>query len=118
MEIDETKPASIVAPMAPQRLDSRARTFSALQEAREKSATFEVVSITVGQGSQIVALNVGEIVVDADFIENILTKVLEKFKPDTPINMTFRKAHFNSGHDLKVFAEKLGIDLQSGDIEQ
>ena len=32
--------------------------------------------------------------------------------------MTFRKAHFNSGHDLKDFAEKLGLDLNPGDVEQ
>ena len=28
--------------------------------------------------------------------------------------MTFRKAHFQSGHDLKEFAGKLGIELQAG----
>lgn len=32
--------------------------------------------------------------------------------------MTFRKAHFSSGHDLKDFAEKLGIELKTGEIEQ
>jgi hypothetical protein len=32
--------------------------------------------------------------------------------------MTFRKAHFSSGHDLKDFAGKLGIELQTSDIEQ
>ena len=44
--------------------------------------------------------------------------MLEKFAPDTPVTMTFRKAHFASGHDLKDFAEKLGIELQPGDVEQ
>jgi len=29
--------------------------------------------------------------------------------------MAFHKAHFASGHDLRQFAEKLGIDLQTGD---
>jgi hypothetical protein len=32
--------------------------------------------------------------------------------------MTFRKAHFSSGHDLKDFAGKLSIELQASDIEQ
>jgi hypothetical protein len=32
--------------------------------------------------------------------------------------MTFRKAHFQSGYDLKVYAEKLGIVLKPGDVEQ
>jgi len=56
----------------------------------------------------------------AAFLESILKSVLdlEKFTPDTPITRSFRKAHFASGHDLKQFAEKLGIDLQTGDVEQ
>ncbi|MCX6877520.1 MAG: hypothetical protein NTW21_27475 [Verrucomicrobia bacterium] len=41
---------------------------------------------------------------NAAFIEDILKKILEKFPPDTPITMTFHKAHFSSGHDLKDFA--------------
>ena len=65
-----------------------------------------------------IAVNVGEIAVDAAFIEALLVKVLEKFTPDTPVTMTFRKAHFASGHDLKDFAGKLGIELQPGDVEQ
>jgi hypothetical protein len=61
---------------------------------------------------------VGEIRVNAAFIEAILKTVLEKFEPSTPVTMTFRKAHFASGHDLKDFAEKLGIGLHPGDVEQ
>ena len=66
-----------------------------------------------------ISVSVGEIAVDAAFIEDLLVKVLEKF-PDTstPVNMTFRKANFKSGHDLKGFAGKLGIELNSGDVEQ
>ena len=55
---------------------------------------------------------------NAAFIEAILKTTLEKFTPDTPVTMTFRKAHFNSGHDLKDFAEKLGFELNPGDVEQ
>ncbi len=48
----------------------------------------------------------------------LLTKVLEKFTTETPVTLTFRKAHFASGHDLKDFASKLGIELKPGDVEQ
>jgi hypothetical protein len=65
-----------------------------------------------------IALTVGDIEVDAAFLQELLTMVLEKFTPETPITMTFRKAHFSSGHDLKDFAGKLGIELQQGDVEQ
>ena len=74
--------------------------------------------LTVGQGNQMISISVGEIAVDASFLEALLVKVLEKFGTETPVTMTFRKAHFSSGHDLKDFAGKLGIDLQSGDIDQ
>jgi len=117
VQIDDVKPGHLVS-RAGRKLDSRAKTFGGLKQAAEKSATFEGITLTVGQGSQMIAVTVGEIAVDAGFIEALLTKVLEKFVPDTPITMTFRKAHFASGHDLKDFADKLGIDLQTGDVEQ
>ena len=46
------------------------------------------------------------------------TGTWDKFATDTPITMTFRKASFASGHDLKDFASKLGIELATGDVEQ
>ena len=65
-----------------------------------------------------VGVTVGEVRVNAVFIEDILKTVLGKFEPTTPVTMTFRKAHFNSGHDLKDFAEKLGFEIDPGDVEQ
>ena len=117
VQIDDVKPANIVSRTG-RKLDSRAKTFESLKQAAEKSVTFEGVVINVGQGSQIIGVTIGDIQVNAAFIEAILKTVLEKFEPTTPVTMTFRKAHFASGHDLKNFADKLGIELQSGDIEQ
>ena len=65
-----------------------------------------------------IAISIGEIPVGANFIEALLVKVLERFSSDTAVTMTFRKAHFGSGHDLKNFAGKLGIELQPVDVEQ
>jgi uncharacterized protein DUF499/Fn3 domain-containing protein len=119
VQIDETEPARLIASRGPHKLDSRAKTFEGLKQASEKSATFESISLTVGQGNLIIAVNVGEIAVDAAFIESLLVTVLEKFTdPSTPVTMTFRKANFTSGHDLKGFAGKLGIQLRPGDVEQ
>jgi hypothetical protein len=117
LQIDHVKPARLVSRTG-RKLDSRGKTFEGLKQAAEKSATFEGIVLTVGQGSQMIAVHVGEIAVDAAFIEALLTKVLEKFTPDTPVTMTFRKGYFVSGHDLKDFTAKLGIELQSGDVEQ
>jgi hypothetical protein len=117
VQIDEVKPGHLVSRPG-RKLDSRGKTFEGLKQAADKSATFEGIVLIVGQGTQMIAINVGEIKVDAAFIEALLNKVLEKFALDAPVTMTFRKAHFASGHDLKDFASKLGIELQPGDVEQ
>jgi hypothetical protein len=63
-------------------------------------------------------VNVGDIAVDADFIQALLNKVLEKFPPDTPDHHDVPQGPLPSGHDLKDFAEKLGIELTAGDVQQ
>jgi hypothetical protein len=117
LQIDDLKPARLVSHTG-RKLDSRATTFEALKQATDKTAEFENVTLTVGQGNKIAQIAVGEVRVDATFITALLEKVLEKFAPDTPITMTFRRAHFSSGHDLKDFSSKLGLELELGDVEQ
>jgi hypothetical protein len=115
--VDPVKPAKLACTRG-QKLDSRAKTFDGLKEAREKQISFEGVTLNIGQGAKIVNVAIGEISVDADFIEDILKKVLEKFPADAPVTLMFRKGHFQSGHDLSAFAEKLGIQLEAGSVEQ
>ncbi len=117
IQIEDVKPGRLVSRTG-RKLDSRTKTFEGLKQASEKSVNFENLVLTIGQGAHAVQVMIGEIQVNAAFIESILKTVLEKFEPTTPITMTFRKAHFSSGHDLRDFAEKLGIDLQPGDVEQ
>jgi Protein of unknown function (DUF499) len=117
VQIEDVKPGRLVSRTG-RKLDSRGKTFEGLKQADEKSVTFEGVVLTVGQGSQIISVSVGDIPVDGPFIKAFLDKALEKFKQDTPVTMTFRKAHFASGHDLKDFAGKLGIELQQAEVEQ
>lgn len=117
IQIDDVKPAKLNS-RSGRKLDSRSKTFAGLKHAAERSATFEGVNLTVGQGNQMIAVTVGDIETDAEFIEALLLKVLEKFKPDTPVTMTFRKSTFASGHDLKDFAAKLGIELVVGEVDQ
>lgn len=117
IQIDDIKPANLIS-RSGRKLDSRSKTFEGLKQAADKSATFEGISLTIGQGNRMISVNVGEIIVDPGFIEAILVKVLEKFTTDAPVSMTFRKAKFASGHDLNDFANRLGIELQQGDIDQ
>jgi hypothetical protein len=117
VKIDRTRPGKIIRG-AGFKLDSRANTFEGLKLAREKEVEFQGVNISIGQGTQMVSIVIGEIPVTADFIESLLNKALEKFDPKDPITMTFRRASFSSGHDLKEFADKLGIELTVNEVEQ
>jgi hypothetical protein len=117
VQIDDVRPGRLVSRTG-RKLDSRAKTFEGLKQASDRSVAFENVTLTVGQGAQAIQVMIGEIQVNAPFIEAILKTVLEKFTPTTPVTMSFRKAHFASGHDLQQFAAQLGIDLQTGDVEQ
>jgi hypothetical protein len=117
VQVDELKPGRLISRTG-RKFDSRGKTFEGLRQAADKAVKFEGIVLTVGQGTQIISVSVGEIEVEAAFIEDLLKKALEKFSPNTPVTMTFRKAHFVSGHDLTQFAERLGIELQQGDVEQ
>lgn len=115
--IDPVKPGRLVSRTG-RKLDSRIKTFAGLKQAGDKSVTFEGVMLTVGQGNQMISITVGDVSVEADFIEALLNQIIGKFPPETPVTMTFRKADFASGHDLKVFADQLNIELQIGDVVQ
>ena len=117
VHIDETRPARMVS-RSGHKLDSRTSTFEGLKQAGDKAVGFENVVLTVGQGAQVASITIGEVQVDAAFLTRLLENVLEKFPPDTPVTMAFRKAHFASGHDLKHFCETLGLDIAQGSVEQ
>lgn len=100
------------------KLDSRAKTFEGLRLADERQVKFENVMISIGQGTQVITVNIGEIAVEADFLTRLLTQLAEKLPPDAPVTMAFRRAHFVTGHDAQEFANRLGIPLTQENIEQ
>lgn len=116
-QIDVAKPARL-SPKAPLKFDSSARTFAALSAAKDAQATFENVTVTIGQGDQMIALQVGKVEVDAPFIDQVLSKLLERFAPDTAVVMSFRQASFRTGHDLTAFAGQFDFELRPGEVEQ
>jgi hypothetical protein len=115
--IEAAKPARL-SPKTPLNFDSRARTFAGLSAAKDAHATFENVTVTVGQGDEMIRLTVGKVEVDAPFIEEMLTKLLERFAPDTAVVMSFRQAGFRTGHDLTAFAGQFDFELRPGEVEQ
>ena len=117
VHIDETQPARFIS-RSGHKFDSRASTFEGLKQAGDKDVCFENVTLTVGQGPHIASVGIGEVKVDSVFLTQLLEKLLQKFSPDTPVTMVFRKAHFALGYDLKHFCEKLGLGIVQGSVEQ
>ena len=110
--------ARLCARRGAKRLDSRNKAFQAIEKAKKTGITFENLVLTIGQGSKMMQITIGEIPLEADYIETLLSKALEKFEPDTPVAMTFRQASFKTGHDLEVFARDLEINLQPNEVIQ
>jgi hypothetical protein len=117
VQLVEAKPARLVSRTGLD-FDSRATTFELLAQARYAKMQFENVTIDVGQGAQSARIMLGELTVDGDYLGQLIEKVLEKFPPNTPMTMSFRKAHFTSGYDLTQFCERFHIVLRQEDIEQ
>ncbi len=72
----------------------------------------------VGSGTKVASITLGEVRVDAEYLDKVLESVMAKFDAQTPVTMGFRKAFFNSGHDLKQFVEALGIEVGKTEVEQ
>ena len=117
IHIDPAKPARFVSRSGHQ-LDSRQSTFEGLKQAEDKTIEFENVTLNVAQGAKFVTIMIGEVRVDSAFLTQLLKNACDKFPPDIPITMTFKKAHFESGHDLEQFCQKLGLKVTQGSVEQ
>ncbi len=114
--VDPTRPARLVFRTS-WKFDSRAATYAALKLAGELGVRFENVSLDVGSGPRASRLVVGELPVDAPFLTRLLDQLLEQYPPDAPATMSFRKAHFKSGHDLVLFCQTLGIRYGRDNVE-
>lgn len=116
--IDDSKPAMLIAKQAPKSLDDTAKTFDAIKISKENNVSFEDVYISVGRTSQVATLNLAGITMSGTQIEEVLSKLQSYLDPSSPVLMRFKKARFATGHDLKKFADKLGIALAEGEVEQ
>jgi hypothetical protein len=111
------KPAQLQS-TAPKRLDNSAKTYEGLKIAKEKSITFEQVTIMIGSAPRVIHLSMGEMKIDAEFIENELAHLQTLVPPEAPVVMQFKKAYTTTGHDLEQFAKSMGIELGIGEVIQ
>ncbi|MGE0415078.1 MAG: hypothetical protein AB7Q64_23955, partial [Verrucomicrobiales bacterium] len=102
----------------PRKLDSSTKAHDGIRLAKEKGITFQHVTLTLGTAPQVVQLALGDIKVDAEFIEKTLAHLQGLLDPDAPLVLGFKQANTPTGHDLEQFAKALGIELRNEDIIQ
>ena len=110
-------PAVLSCP-SPKRLDSSTKTYEGLKIARDRHIQFEQVTLMAGSAPRVVHLTLGEMRIDAEFIEKTLNHFQALLNPEAPVVMMFKKAYAATGHDLEQFAVSLGIEIGIGEVEQ
>ena len=98
------------------RTSSREATFRGLVAAKERGITFQNMKLTVGDGKALV--NIGELLVDGDYLTQLLNTILKKFSDDTSVTLAFQKGNFPSGHDLHHFQKEAGIEIAASKVRQ
>ena len=117
VNIVKDKPAQLYSP-TPKRLDSSAKTYEGIKIAKENDITFEQVTLQIGSSPKVVHLSLGELRINAEFIENELAHLQTILTPQAPVIMSFKKIFTTTGHDLEQFANALGIELKNDEIIQ
>ena len=111
------KPAQWVS-ATPKRLDNASKTYEGLAFAKEKNISFEQVTLIIGSAPKVIYLTLGEMTIDAEFIEKALSHLQTLVAPEAPLVMQFKKANTATGHDLAQFAKLLGIELINDEVIQ
>lgn len=102
----------------PKRLDNSGHTHEAVRIAKERGIFFEKVILSLGTAPQVIQATFGDMKLSGEFIEQELALLQSLLSPEAPLVMTFKKVYCPTGHDLKQFAEALGIELHNSEILQ
>ena len=86
--------------------------------AKDKNIEFEQVNLILGSAPKVIHLTLGELKINAEFIEKTLAQLQVLLDPNAPVVMSFKKAYTPTGYDLEQFTQKLGIELGAGEVEQ
>ena len=111
------KPAQLNSPTA-KTLDNAAKTYEGIKVAKEKNISFEQVTLMIGSAPKVIHLSLGEMKVDADFLEKTLSHLQSLVSPEAPVILKFKKVNTQTGYDLEQFAKALGIELINDEVIQ
>lgn len=119
VQIIDTKPAKLSEDKRIT-LDNTETVFAVLNHFKDNPATFKGVIIQIGEGENTVTLRFGEREITAAMIEgsiNGLRQVLNENQALVSVKIS-NGATFDSGFDVKEFAQLAKIELKDGDIVQ
>jgi hypothetical protein len=117
ISVVKDKPAQLIS-QTYKRLDSSAKTYEGLKLAKDNNISFEQVTLQIGSSPKVVHLSLGEMRINAEFIENELAHLQSLLTPEAPVILSFKKVYTTTGHDLEQFASALGIELKNDEIVQ
>ena len=76
------------------------------------------MTLIIGSAPKVIHLSLGEMKIEADFIEKTLLHLQSLVPPEAPVIMKFKKANALTGYDLEQFAKTLGIELHNDEVIQ
>ncbi|MFM7528903.1 MAG: anti-phage-associated DUF499 domain-containing protein [Nodosilinea sp.] len=103
------------------RFDTTNAVFELVTRFRERQGiVFHGVKLNVGEGEQAVQVSFNDRAVTPSILESIITALRKGLnEPDALVQLTIRDgASFDTGFDLKTFAELARIDLTHDNVEQ
>ena len=117
--IDETQPAKLVHQKP--RFDSTESVFSLISEFKERRGiTFHGVTLNIGEGEEAVQVRFNDRIVTPTMLEQVITALRQNLdEQDALVQLIIRDgANFETGFDLKAFAEIANIELTPDKVEQ
>ncbi|TXK95657.1 hypothetical protein BMR10_09800, partial [Methylococcaceae bacterium CS4] len=115
--IIKEKPAQLYCPSF-KNLDNANKTYEGLKMAKTQNMTFEKVILIMGTDPKVIHLSLGDMTVDAEFIEKSLQHLQTLLPADAPVVMKFKKVLTETGHDLEQFVAAMGIEISSDEVIQ
>jgi len=113
--IDRSKPTRLNKMI---NLGSRQDAYQVIAMLKERQASVEKVSITVGNSPAVVQFFLGDTPADGAYLENVLNQISACLPADSAINLKIHRFQFQTGQDLLDLAEKVGYELQDNEFSQ
>ena len=118
-QLDETRAARLINQKV--RLDSTDKVFDLISRFKERdNVFFHGVTLNVGEGELAVQVRFNDRYVGPEMLGRIINAMRENIgEPNALVQVTIRDgADFETGFDLKAFAELAGIELTPNKVEQ